>query len=98
MSCSITQTFRFSWGTRWGLLPKAHRLGERTTFQKRKTWGKTKGGIDVDGSLQGTHMEQLKPDSLVLQRWPNDRTCPEYRVRIWKRAISVYVPLVLTNE
>jgi hypothetical protein len=56
------------------------------------------GGIDVDGSLQGTHMEQLKTDSLVVERWPDDQMCPEYRVRIWKLAVSVHVPLVLRNE
>ena len=52
----------------------------------------------MDSSLQGADIEQLKTDSLVLQRWPNDQTCPEYRVGIWKRAIFVYVPLALTNE
>ena len=47
---------------------------------------------------QGSAMQQLKPNSVQVARLLNDGTCPEIRVRIWRRSASAFLPAVQRNQ
>ena len=47
---------------------------------------------------QGTAMQQLKPNSVQVARLLDDTSCPEVRVRIWRRAASAFLPAVQRNQ
>jgi hypothetical protein len=50
------------------------------------------------GHFQGANIQNLTDDAVAAFRWAQDEFCPEVRVRIWKRSIKVYLPLVLNNH
>ena len=47
---------------------------------------------------QGSAMQQLKPNSVQVARLLDDGTCPEIRVRIWRRSASAFLPAVQRNQ
>jgi hypothetical protein len=47
---------------------------------------------------QGSAMQQLRPNSVQVRRMANDTVCPEVRVRIWRRAAAIFLPLVQRNQ
>ena len=56
------------------------------------------GSADWFLGRQGVNIEQLARNSVVVMRWPQDGLCPEARIRIWKRAVPVYMPLIVFNN
>lgn len=55
------------------------------------------GSVHWTEGAQGTHIQNLTNNSVQLFRWPNDTVCPKARIRIWRRAIRLYLPLVQRN-
>jgi hypothetical protein len=47
------------------------------------------------GGRQGSNMQRVRKNTLEVERWADDQVCPEVRVRIWKRAVRAYTPLIL---
>jgi hypothetical protein len=44
---------------------------------------------------QGAYLRNLTGNSVAISRLEDDQFCPEVRVRIWKRQVRVYLPIVL---
>lgn len=44
---------------------------------------------------QGASIQNLDRNTVEVYRQVNDEVCPQVRVRIWKRQVRVYLPLVL---
>lgn len=55
-----------------------------------QSWGPNPGG-------KGAHIYGLTANTVTIHRWRFDDVCPQVRVRIWKRSVQVYLPLVLSN-
>jgi len=53
-------------------------------------WGPDPGG-------KGAHIYGLTANTITARRWAADNVCPEMRVRIWKRGMALYLPLVLNS-
>jgi len=49
------------------------------------------------GAWQGTNLQNLTSNTVTIFRQPDDLTCPQARVRIWKRSLLVYLPLVMRD-
>jgi hypothetical protein len=56
------------------------------------------GNHDWFTGWQGTNLQNLTRNTAVVFRQVNDQVCPQVRVRIWKRQIKVYLPLVLKGH
>jgi len=54
-------------------------------------------GGDHNGGWRGANLQNLTANSVAVARRVNDPYCSQVRVRIWKRSMSVYLPLVLRN-
>jgi len=53
------------------------------------------GGDELaDGSFRGAHIQRLTANTLQFVRWANDTSCDRARVRIWKRAYQVLLPVI----
>jgi len=48
----------------------------------------------VGGGLGGAHIQRLTANTVQLVRWANDTSCDRARIRIWKRAYQVFLPLL----
>ncbi len=55
------------------------------------------GGDHWAGGFRGGHLQNLTANSVTFVRRANDVTCPQARVVIYKRAVRLYLPLVLSN-
>jgi len=53
------------------------------------------GNHDWFTGWQGTNLQNLTLNTAEVYRRVNDQVCPQARVRIWKRQVRVYLPLVL---
>jgi hypothetical protein len=51
-----------------------------------------------DGQWQGTNLQRLARNTIEVFRQPEDLVCPQVRIRIWKRGVQVYLPLVLQDH
>jgi len=49
------------------------------------------------GQWQGTNLQNLTRNTVEVFRQPDDDVCPQVRVRIWKRSVQVYLPIMLNN-
>ncbi len=49
------------------------------------------------GGAKGVNIQRLTANTVEAYRWPDDDVCPQVRVRIWKRSVQVYLPLILNN-
>jgi hypothetical protein len=49
------------------------------------------------GQWQGTNLQNLTRNTVAVARRADDQVCPQVRVRIWKRSVQVYLPLILNN-
>jgi hypothetical protein len=49
------------------------------------------------GQWQGTNLQNLTRNTVEVFRQPDDDVCPQVRVRVWKRSVQVYLPIVLKN-
>jgi hypothetical protein len=49
------------------------------------------------GGAKGVNIQRLTANTVEAYRWPNDDVCPQVRVRIWRRSVQVYLPIVLKN-
>jgi predicted outer membrane repeat protein len=54
-------------------------------------------GGDHNGGWRGANLQNLTANSVTVARRVNDAYCDQVRVRIWKRNMFVYLPLVLRN-
>jgi hypothetical protein len=50
------------------------------------------------GQFQGANLQNLTRDTVAAFRWGQDEFCSQVRVRIWKRGIKAYLPLVMRNH
>jgi hypothetical protein len=55
------------------------------------------GNHDPLFGWQGTDLRNLTANSVAVARQSNDVLCPQVRVRIWKRGVHVYLPLVMRD-
>lgn len=46
------------------------------------------------GQWQGMNLQNLTSTTVEAFRWPQDRTCPQVRVRVWKRDVQAHLPSV----
>jgi hypothetical protein len=46
---------------------------------------------------KGAAVQHLTANTVGVYRWPEDDVCPQVRIRIWKRAMRVYLPIVVNN-
>jgi len=46
---------------------------------------------------QGTNLQELTGNTVVVARRLHDQICPQVRVRIWGRGYGIYLPLVLND-
>ncbi len=53
------------------------------------------GNHDPTYGWQGTQLWNLTANTVAVTRRSNDMVCPEMRIRVWKRSVRVYLPLVL---
>ncbi len=58
--------------------------------------GSVKGWPPNAGS-KGANVQNLTANAVQVFRWVDDDVCPEVRVRIWKRELKVYLPIVLKS-
>lgn len=49
------------------------------------------------GRWQGTNLQNLTNNTVEIYRQRDDQICPQARVRIWKRSVQIYLPLILCN-
>ena len=49
------------------------------------------------GRWQGTNLQNLTNNTVEIYRQPDDQICPQARVRIWKRSVQTYLPLIVCN-
>jgi hypothetical protein len=49
------------------------------------------------GQWQGTNLQKLTRNTVQVYRQPDDDVCPQVRVRVWRRSLQVYLPVVLSN-
>jgi hypothetical protein len=56
------------------------------------------GSHDSLAGWQGLHVQNLGRNSIEAVRRADDLVCPQVRVRIWRRAARVYMPLVVRNQ
>ena len=54
-------------------------------------------GGDHNGGWRGMNLQNLTANSVTAARRTDDPYCAQARVRIWKRSIPVYLPIVLKN-
>jgi hypothetical protein len=47
------------------------------------------------GGRKGSNMQRVRKNTVEIERWADDDVCPEVRVRIWKRVVRAYTPLIL---
>jgi hypothetical protein len=47
---------------------------------------------------QGVNVQNVTSNTVTIFRQPDDQVCPQARVRIWKRSLQIYLPLVLHNQ
>jgi hypothetical protein len=57
------------------------------------------GGVRATwiGGQKGFNTQRQGRNMVELYRWQDDVTCPTVRVRVWRRAARVYVPMVMLN-
>ncbi len=55
------------------------------------------GGDHFSGGFRGAHLQNLTANTIQFVRRLNDDHCPQARVVIYKRSLSLYLPLVLNN-
>jgi hypothetical protein len=55
------------------------------------------GGNETGGSWLGAALENLTSTSVKVFRLPDDQRCDQFRVRIWKRSLKIYLPLVMRD-
>ncbi len=55
------------------------------------------GGNEAGGSWRGAALENLTSTSVKVFRRNNDQRCDQFRVRIWKRSLKIYLPLVMRD-
>ena len=53
------------------------------------------GNHDWFVGWQGTNLQKLAHNTIEVYSQVNDQVCPQVRVRIWKRQVRIYLPLVL---
>lgn len=46
---------------------------------------------------QGANLQNLTDETVEVYRQPDDQVCPQARIRIWKRNVQIYLPLVLNS-
>ncbi|MBN1955105.1 MAG: hypothetical protein JW900_08665 [Anaerolineae bacterium] len=46
------------------------------------------------GQYQGVHLQNITGNSVTVFRQPEDEFCPQVRLRIWKRSLMIYLPLL----
>jgi hypothetical protein len=46
---------------------------------------------------KGTNLQRLTRNTVQVYRQPDDDICPQVRVRVWKRSLQLYLPVVLSN-
>jgi hypothetical protein len=56
------------------------------------------GNHDPASGWEGVDLRNLTANSVAVARQSNDVLCPQVRVRIWKRSVRVYLPLVLRGS
>lgn len=56
------------------------------------------GNHDWIFGWQGTNLQKLTENTVAVARRVNDQVCPQIRVRIWKRSMQVYLPLVVRDD
>jgi hypothetical protein len=55
------------------------------------------GNHDWFVGWQGTNLQNLTSNTVTVVRRADDQVCRQVRVRIWKRSVQVYLPLILNN-
>jgi hypothetical protein len=56
------------------------------------------GNHDPSSGWQGVHIQNLTADTVAVARRQDDQVCPEVRVRVWRRAARVYLPLTMRGS
>ena len=56
------------------------------------------GNRHLTAGWQGSAMQQLKANTVRVARMLDDQVCPETRVRIWRRSVSIFLPLIQRNQ
>lgn len=46
---------------------------------------------------QGANLQNLTDNTVTIFRQPDDDICPQVRVRIWRRGVQVYLPLIVSE-
>jgi hypothetical protein len=46
----------------------------------------------------GSAMQRLRPNGVQIRRMADDTSCPEVRVRIWRRSATIFLPLIQRNQ
>jgi len=55
------------------------------------------GNHDWFVGWQGVHLQNLTDNTVRAVRRQDDEICPQMRVRIWKRSVQVYLPVVIRD-
>jgi hypothetical protein len=56
------------------------------------------GDHHPDLGWQGVHIQNLTAESVAVARRQDDQVCPEVRVRVWRRAARIYLPLTVRGS